>query len=100
MLRRKTKPEPPPNQDAESPPEPPTAPKPDATPKEEPWWAVTTPRNEARLFFAVYFLGESASAQKLVGAGVAIGGVTCYSCLLYTSPSPRDKRQSRMPSSA
>ena len=27
-----------------------------------------------------------------------IGGAT--SCLLYTSPSPRDKRQSRMPSSA
>ena len=25
---------------------------------------------------------------------------TSYSCLLYTSPSPRDKRQSRMPSSA
>ena len=25
---------------------------------------------------------------------------TNYSCLLYTSPSPRDKRQSRMPSSA
>ena len=24
----------------------------------------------------------------------------CLSCLLYTSPSPRDKRQSRMPSSA
>ena len=24
----------------------------------------------------------------------------CSSCLLYTSPSPRDKRQSRMPSSA
>ena len=24
----------------------------------------------------------------------------CNSCLLYTSPSPRDKRQSRMPSSA
>ena len=23
-----------------------------------------------------------------------------YRCLLYTSPSPRDKRQSRMPSSA
>ena len=27
-------------------------------------------------------------------------GVTLKSCLLYTSPSPRDKRQSRMPSSA
>ena len=30
------------------------------------------------------------------GADVGDGG----SCLLYTSPSPRDKRQSRMPSSA
>ena len=27
-------------------------------------------------------------------------GLHEYSCLLYTSPSPRDKRQSRMPSSA
>ena len=26
--------------------------------------------------------------------------VLAWSCLLYTSPSPRDKRQSRMPSSA
>ena len=26
--------------------------------------------------------------------------VSYYTCLLYTSPSPRDKRQSRMPSSA
>ena len=28
------------------------------------------------------------------------GGVVPELCLLYTSPSPRDKRQSRMPSSA
>ena len=27
-------------------------------------------------------------------------GAPRYCCLLYTSPSPRDKRQSRMPSSA
>ena len=27
-------------------------------------------------------------------------GTACAACLLYTSPSPRDKRQSRMPSSA
>ena len=27
-------------------------------------------------------------------------GADCNACLLYTSPSPRDKRQSRMPSSA
>ena len=26
--------------------------------------------------------------------------IEAYVCLLYTSPSPRDKRQSRMPSSA
>ena len=30
----------------------------------------------------------------------AIEDLTHYTCLLYTSPSPRDKRQSRMPSSA
>ena len=28
------------------------------------------------------------------------GALTGKTCLLYTSPSPRDKRQSRMPSSA
>ena len=30
--------------------------------------------------------------------GLAVGNA--IDCLLYTSPSPRDKRQSRMPSSA
>ena len=29
-----------------------------------------------------------------------LGFVNIKGCLLYTSPSPRDKRQSRMPSSA
>ena len=29
-----------------------------------------------------------------------VGNLTLQPCLLYTSPSPRDKRQSRMPSSA
>ena len=38
-------------------------------------------------------------------AGISIGEISLanaegYGCLLYTSPSPRDKRQSRMPSSA
>ena len=27
-------------------------------------------------------------------------GITCQGCLLYTSPSPRDPKTSRMPSSA
>ena len=30
----------------------------------------------------------------------AQGGITCAICLLYTSPSPRDRTRSRMPSSA
>ena len=38
--------------------------------------------------FASWYIGKPI---KLLG---------CYICLLYTSPSPRDKRQSRMPSSA
>ena len=36
----------------------------------------------------------------IIGSGPGdISFLTC-NCLLYTSPSPRDKRQSRMPSSA
>ena len=31
---------------------------------------------------------------------LALEKTKCKDCLLYTSPSPRDKRQSRMPSSA
>ena len=31
---------------------------------------------------------------------VGVFGVMFYSCLLYTSPSPRDRTRSRMPSSA
>ena len=44
-------------------------------------------------------VGTDLSNYKIVRTGqFAYGPVT--SCLLYTSPSPRDKRQSRMPSSA
>ena len=35
-------------------------------------------------------------AKEISGAGNAFA----YSCLLYTSPSPRDRTRSRMPSSA
>ena len=40
--------------------------------------------------------------ENVVGGyqGYAAINDTGYVCLLYTSPSPRDKRQSRMPSSA
>ena len=37
-------------------------------------------------------------AEKSLGRSTDIDRL--YNCLLYTSPSPRDKRQSRMPSSA
>ena len=43
------------------------------------------------------------SGPKIAGVvapPVNTGTVDDVSCLLYTSPSPRDKRQSRMPSSA
>ena len=39
--------------------------------------------------------------QKLIeGCLLASYAIGAHTCLLYTSPSPRDKRQSRMPSSA
>ena len=43
------------------------------------------------------------AAEELLSrydAKIARAQPTIYTCLLYTSPSPRDKRQSRMPSSA
>ena len=42
------------------------------------------------------------TVQSFVSRFPYIAGMTgtAYICLLYTSPSPRDKRQSRMPSSA
>ena len=42
---------------------------------------------------SLFIFGETTFAARLP---FALSGV----CLLYTSPSPRDKRQSRMPSSA
>ena len=33
-------------------------------------------------------------------SGLASAGMHVYTCLLYTSPSPRDRTRSRMPSSA
>ena len=38
--------------------------------------------------------------QSMWVKGVPASSVLLRTCLLYTSPSPRDKRQSRMPSSA
>ena len=45
---------------------------------------------------AIYFEARSESTA----AQMAVGHVILNSCLLYTSPSPRDGLLSRMPSSA
>jgi len=42
---------------------------------------------------------DSASLRKIIEAGDYYIG-TANACLLYTSPSPRDRTRSRMPSSA
>ena len=44
---------------------------------------------------------EDAERQRLIDDNTSVEELRQLSiCLLYTSPSPRDKRQSRMPSSA
>ena len=43
---------------------------------------------------------EQAAKAKGVEAEVRIEGSVAKDCLLYTSPSPRDRTRSRMPSSA
>ena len=53
-------------------------------------------------WFAAYVLlfGALVLLGMIGGAAYAISVGRSMCCLLYTSPSPRDKRQSRMPSSA
>ena len=49
------------------------------------------------------FLQDKLKGYRLTGAENKFdekGNPLFFPCLLYTSPSPRDKRQSRMPSSA
>ena len=45
-------------------------------------------------------MGTVAVLGGVLVVGIGIGTGISSNCLLYTSPSPRDKRQSRMPSSA
>jgi len=45
-------------------------------------------------------LGTGAPLENNKISGFALAGNYLYACLLYTSPSPRDRTRSRMPSSA
>ena len=49
-----------------------------------------------------YMLFQATAVTGPTGdiVGLTSLGVTLYTCLLYTSPSPRDRQKSRMPSSA
>ena len=47
----------------------------------------------------IFQLGKT-GVSKFKNMWKALSGLDYSTCLLYTSPSPRDKRQSRMPSSA
>ena len=42
----------------------------------------------------------SEESQRTINQGEMIGIESDNNCLLYTSPSPRDRQKSRMPSSA
>ena len=48
----------------------------------------------------VYNFSMPAGFKAWSDLAARVGETFKYTCLLYTSPSPRDKRQSRMPSSA
>ena len=66
-------------------------------------WIITAGSLGAVLAFIVGGLAivcVGLTYAELAAAMPEAGGEHVYSCLLYTSPSPRDKRQSRMPSSA
>ena len=73
------------------------------------------PEQRAQLRFVLQLEGEPAEGamgwEAFLASGAGLDPVgpaggrdavatVLYTCLLYTSPSPRDKRQSRMPSSA
>ena len=55
---------------------------------------------------SIFTLGEVIEISSnqyglsLFSGMISLLALGVYTCLLYTSPSPRDKRQSRMPSSA
>ena len=68
-------------------------------------WTLTRKLKGTNFFRTVFFMPNLIGGivlgytwQSMINAVLAKYGTTI--CLLYTSPSPRDKRQSRMPSSA
>ena len=62
---------------------------------------TTGARQEAeRINARIELIDGARLARLLVDYGVGVQGEQTVTCLLYTSPSPRDRTRSRMPSSA
>ena len=62
-------------------------------------WGIR-PRNKEQAFALDALLNDDVHLVTLLGKAGTGKTLLAMACLLYTSPSPRDKRQSRMPSSA
>ena len=62
-------------------------------------WELDSPQSKLRKVLAELY-AKSMVARYSIVSRENCEGCACEACLLYTSPSPRDKRQSRMPSSA
>ena len=58
----------------------------------------TLQNNLQRVDYSVVLFSVMVIADEV--ASQLAQAMTCYLCLLYTSPSPRDRQKSRMPSSA
>ena len=68
------------------------------------YWSVATPTGQFRSFVnetsvAGFGIDVQWWASDHISGGLVLG-YNLWSCLLYTSPSPRDRTRSRMPSSA
>ena len=60
-------------------------------------WAIITPYWHSEEKVKAWTLLIAVIALSLISVGISVWFNTC---LLYTSPSPRDRQKSRMPSSA
>ena len=69
-------------------------------PNQQPWFSgfVKTPVEGPIEVTPTGLVGDGQA--DLENHGGPDKAILCYNCLLYTSPSPRDRQKSRMPSSA
>ena len=52
------------------------------------------------VFMSGYYIGYFIGSRTTPNFVSKVGHIRVFACLLYTSPSPRDRTRSRMPSSA